>query len=90
MTEDAIPELDMTPVGTYADGRPIYKRSGGLPWHRLTDTIHGDKQSAYDAAVQWCTDYKKADPFGNMAQVLGVTKTPKGWQGVINYFHSNT
>ena len=68
---------------------------GYLPWTRTTDKFYATPDEAYEAAAAWCEAYRKADVYGNMADVLGVHKREETgvqdeYVGVITYFHSNT
>jgi hypothetical protein len=68
-----------------------YDVIGSFPWYRELDPVP-TQQEAWDAAVKWSEEYRKADRYGNMANAFGFVKarTGTGWCGVVNYFHSNT
>jgi hypothetical protein len=78
--------------GHMSDGRHIsdnYDIGGSFPWYQELEP-ESSPEEAVAAAQQWAEAYRKRDPYGNMAHVHGVIKDPKGWRGVVNYFHSNT
>ena len=84
------------PVLTYRAAPQGYHRSaiyngasGGLPWFRELQS-QANQELAWAEAVTWARDYAARDPYGNMAQAVGVVAFNGQWRGVVNYYHSNT
>lgn len=93
MTMKSIPTLDMTPVGTYPfDHSPRYKFSVGFPTRgvRVCREVRPTKELAYQDAADSLRNFERADPCGNMGQVLGVTPKGSEFSGVYVVYHSNT
>ena len=93
-TETPIQVLDLTPVGRYANGSPVFK---GFHTSFPTRNVRavGDElatpEEAFATARQVVADYEKADTYGNMGEALGVIELPGGkYRGVVNTYHSNT
>jgi hypothetical protein len=74
---------------TYRVISPPYR--GSFPNTSCTPRTFTKPDDAYEAAASWCKAYRERDPYGNMANVLGVTIVEGGkYVGVMNYYHSNT
>lgn len=87
-----VKELDLTPVGRYANGEPYYSFHTSFPSRnvRALDGVYSTPEIAYREAQAVVRRYEMADQYGNMGEVLGVVRDPNGWRGVINTYHSNT
>jgi hypothetical protein len=84
--------LDMKPIGYYADGSPRYAFHTSFPsWGvRAVGEVFTTPEAAFEAGRQAVGQYERADVFGNMGQVCGVTAVEGGYRAVINTYHSNT
>jgi hypothetical protein len=87
-----VPILDITPVGRYADGSPIYRFHTSFPTRavRAAGDICPTPEEAIEHGREIVQRYERADPYGNMGEVLGVTEVGDGYRPVINTYHSNT
>jgi uncharacterized iron-regulated membrane protein len=66
-----------------------WKDRSGLPNVRALDTLHDTAEAAHADAKTWCARYETSDPYGNIANVLGVTQPKDGkWVGVVSHYHS--
>jgi hypothetical protein len=85
--------LDLTPVGRYADGDPRYRFHTSYPGRgvRALPETFDTPEAAHAHGVEVVREYERADPYGNMGEVLGVTLSDEGkYRAVINTYHSNT
>lgn len=82
--------LSMEPVRDQF-GSPRFAFHHSLPNVSLTAKGQANPDDAWNDAVKWCKDYRKRDPYGNMADALGVTKKADGlYYGVFCHYHSNS
>jgi hypothetical protein len=75
MKEDQIAVVDVTPLGPARyRGERRYGFHTSYPNVRVLDGAYATKLEAYNYGAEWVRGYEAADPFGNMACVIGVTR----------------
>ncbi|MGH9627514.1 MAG: hypothetical protein ACRD7E_04015 [Bryobacteraceae bacterium] len=82
MPQRPIRVLDMQVVGRYADGAPRYSFFSSFPSDniRAAGDVKPTPEEAYAEGTQIIQQYERADPMGNMGEVLGVIQVAGGYR----------